>query len=381
MTKHILKHILTYMLKYFFVYLEEFKMEFSYVFPAVKGIQAKKEYFITMIPLKYLVKILPEPGEYLPPEYRAQRRINEQRIPGIKSYITENRESYIFSSLTASIDGEFHFENKGMDNIGYLHISMDAKVLINDGQHRRAAIAQALIEDETLGDETISVVLYEDRGLKQSQQMFSDLNMNAQKSSNSINTCYETRNALAVITKNIVSGITFLSKYTDLEKDNLGKNSSKLFTLYTIYRVNKKILCKEDVDEQDEIFLKEFWYTIVNSIPEWSELERKEITKKDLREEYVTTLGVTLLSFSRIGNWLYNNDRSKLNYYIKQFANIDWQRSNTLWLERMIRPNGKIINNENAIYLIGNAIKKEINMPLTKEELKREHAFEVISNG
>lgn len=356
-------------------------MDFSYVFPAVKGVQAKKDYYITMIPLKYLVKILPEPGEYLPPEYRAQRRINEQRIPGMKNYILDNRESYIFSSLTASIDGEFHFEKTSVDNIGNLHISMDAKVLINDGQHRRAAIAQALIEDETLGDETISVVLYEDRGLKQSQQMFSDLNMNAQKSSNSINTCYETRDALAVTTKNIVSEIPFLSKYTDLEKDNLGKNSSKLFTLYTIYRVNKKILCKDNINEEDEEFLKLFWETIVDNIPEWIELERKEITKKDLREDYVTTLGVTLLSFSRIGNWLYNNSKNEIEKYISSFKKIDWQRSNSLWFERMIRSNGKIINNENAIYLIGNAIKNEIDMPLTKEETKREMAFKEISNG
>lgn len=352
-------------------------MDFAYIFPAVKGVQAGKDYYITMIPLKYLVKILPEPGEYLPPEFRAQRRINEQRIPGMKNYIIDNRDSYIFSSLTASIDGTFHFEEKGIENVGILHISMDAKILINDGQHRRAAIAQALLEDDTLGDETISVVFYEDRGLKQSQQMFSDLNMNAQKSSNSINTCFETRDLLAVATKNIVSEITFLSKYTDFEKDNLGKNSSKLFTLYIIYRVNKKILGKTDITEVDEQFLKKFWNALVDSIPEWVELERKEITKKDLREEYVTTLGVTLLAFSRIGSWLYNNAQDDVASYVGKFKDIDWQRSNVLWNERMIRPNGKIINNETAIYLIGNAIKSEIGMPLTKEEEKREKMFEV----
>lgn len=354
-------------------------MDFAYIFPAVRGVQAKKDYYITMIPLKYLVKILPEPGEYLPPEFRAQRRINEQRIPGMKSYVIDNRDSYIFSSLTASIDGEFHFEEKGIDNVGCLHISMDAKILINDGQHRRAAIAQALLEDDSLEDETISVVFYEDRGLKLSQQMFSDLNMNAQKSSNSINTCFETRDALAVSTKKIVSEIPFLSKYTDFEKDNLGKNSSKLFTLYVIYRVNKKILGKTDISNSDEVFLNRFWQTVVDSIPEWTDLERKEITKKDLREEYVTTLGVTLLSFSRIGSWLYNNEQNDVEKYISKFSAIDWQRSNPLWKERMIRANGKIINNETAICLIGNAIKSEIGMPLTKEEEKKEKAFEVMT--
>lgn len=369
----ILKYVLTYILKYIFVLGGN--MDFSYTFPAVKGVQAKKDYYITMIPLRYLAKILPEPGEYLPPEMRSQRRINEQRIPGMKNYIIDNRDTYIFSSLTASIDGEFHFEEQGIENVGNLKISMDAKILINDGQHRRAAISQALLEDDTLGDETISVVFFEDRGLKQSQQMFSDLNMNAQKSSNSINTCFETRDALAVITKEIVANNEFLCKYTDLEKDNLGKNSSKLFTLYNIYRVNKKIVGKDIINDKTESFLQEFWTCVVNSIPEWSELERKEITKKDLREEYVTTLGVTLLSFSRIGLWLFKNEKYSVREYIEKFKLIDWRRSNKIWVNRMIRPNGKIINNENAICLIGNAIKKEIEMPLTREEEKREINF------
>ena len=127
--------------------------------------------------------------------------------------------------------------------------------------------------------------------------------------------------------------------------------------------------------------MKCFWKAVVVNIPEWIDLERKEITKKDLREYYVTTLGVTLLSFSRIGSWLYNNNQSEIEKYIKRFQKIDWQRSNPLWSERMIRSNGKIINNENAVYLIGNAIKKEINMPLTREEEKREKIFEVTNNG
>lgn len=350
-------------------------MDFSYNFPAVKGIQANHEYFITMIPLKYLVKLLPEPTEYVPPEFRAQRRLNETRIPEIKSYMLENRDSYVFSSLTASIDGNYSFiKSKELENIGMLKISMDSKVLINDGQHRRAAIAQALLEDESLGDETISVVLFEDRGLEKSQQMFTDLNMNAQKSSNSINTCYETRNPLAVITKEIVGQIPFLNKYTDLEKDNLGKNSSKLFTLYTIFRVNKKIIGGTELTKGDDKFLKEFWVLVTDNIPEWKELEDRTITKTALREEYVTTLGVMLLSFGRIGLWLYQNKNQKMSKYLNKLSSIDWSRTNPNWLGRIIREDGKIMNNENAVILAGNYIKECLGMPLSKDEEKREES-------
>lgn len=352
-------------------------MEYWYTFPAVKGIQANKEYYIAMVPLRYLIKILPEPTEYVPPEYRAQRKLNETRIPEMKDYILENRDNYVFSSLTASIDGEYKFQQEGTSgSLGMLHVSMEAKILINDGQHRRAAIAQALMEDDSLLNETISVVFFEDMGLEKSQQMFTDLNMNAQKSSNSINTCYETRNPLAVATKQLVAEIPFLSKYTDLEKDNLGKNSSKLFTLYTIYRVNRNILRDDDIKEGDKEFLTKFWRLIVESIPEWMELEKHSITKKDLRECYVTTLGVMLLSFGRIGIWFYDNPDVDMEEYMSKLQEINWSRSNDMWQRRMIREDGKVMNNENSICLVGNVIKKILGIPLTKEEHKRECLFE-----
>ena len=58
----------------------------------------------------------------------------------------------MFSALAASIDGEVEFNEIGK-NIGILEVSMDSKLLINDGQHRKAAIIEALKEDITLNDE------------------------------------------------------------------------------------------------------------------------------------------------------------------------------------------------------------------------------------
>ena len=84
-------------------------MNFAYKFPAVRGIQAGKEYYISMVPLKLLSRLFPSEEEIVLPEYRAQRRINETRIPEIKKYILDNRDTYVFSALSASIDGEFKF--------------------------------------------------------------------------------------------------------------------------------------------------------------------------------------------------------------------------------------------------------------------------------
>ena len=81
-------------------------MDYVYKFPVVRGIQAGKEYYIAMVPLKMLSKLFPMDDEYVIPEYRAQRRLNEARIPVISKYILNNRDSYVFSALAASIDGK-----------------------------------------------------------------------------------------------------------------------------------------------------------------------------------------------------------------------------------------------------------------------------------
>ena len=86
---------------------------------------------------------------------------------------------------------------------------MDAKFLINDGQHRKSAILDALQEDPSFGDETISIVFFADKGLAQSQQIFTDLNKNAVKTSNSISELYDSRDGMAVITREVIGKIPF----------------------------------------------------------------------------------------------------------------------------------------------------------------------------
>ena len=76
-------------------------MNFSYKFPAVKGIQAGREYYVSMVPLKILPKLFITDTDVVSPEFRAQRRLNETRIPAIKNYILDNRSSYVFSALSA----------------------------------------------------------------------------------------------------------------------------------------------------------------------------------------------------------------------------------------------------------------------------------------
>ena len=100
-------------------------MTFFYKFPAVRGLQAGKEYYVAMVPLKLLPKLFITDTDEVSPEFRAQRRLNESRIPTIKKYITDNRNNYVFSALSASIDGNFvfdAFEGENDTNIKFMII-------------------------------------------------------------------------------------------------------------------------------------------------------------------------------------------------------------------------------------------------------------------
>jgi len=347
----------------------------KYQFPAVRGYQAKKEYYICMVPLGLLNKIFViDTSEDVPPEHRAQRKLNEQRIPEIRDYILNNRDSYVFSALAASIDGNMEFiPSRGNSNIGMLEIDMDASFLINDGQHRKAAISAALEEDESLKEETISVVMYHDQGLQRSQQMFTDLNKHAVTTSKSLNTLYESKDTVALITKNIVSSIDFLRKYTDKEKDNLSKFSSNIFTLNTFYTANKRITKMFEDSSKAEKAIFTFWENVVRNMREWNEMDSGELSKKSLREDYIVTQGLIILSLGRLCEFYCANPNIDMKASLCGLKKIDWLRNNeTCWMHRAIKPNGKINRNEQGIFLTYVQIKRLLGLPISDEEMKKE---------
>lgn len=371
---NICKYLLTYIA---FLFYKEFIMQnFVYRFPVVKGIQAGRSYYIAMIPLKMLSRLFPDDTEFVPPEFRAQRRLNETRIPVISRYITDNPNSYVFSALAASIDGEFQFlPNEKMSNTGILEVSMDARFQINDGQHRKAAILSALNENPDLGDETISIVFYQDKGLERSQQIFADLNKHAVKTSNSIAELYDSRDSLALLTKDVVEHVAFFNKFTDKEKDSLGKYSSKLFTFNTIYEANKRLVRSRHMDEELTDSVIQYWKTVVSFMRPWNDLESRQLSKIDLRENYVAIQGVVIKALGMVGYWILNHPEADCKSIISRLEDVDWSRSAKDWHGRIINQNGKIITSSRAIDLACNVIKQKLKIPLTSEEKTKEANF------
>lgn len=84
---------------------------------------------------------------------------------------------------------------------------MTSRFLINDGQHTRVAIAEAIKMNPALKNEHISVVFYRGEGLLRFQQIFSDLNRYAIKPTKSINILFNFQEESSIIAKRIIEEV------------------------------------------------------------------------------------------------------------------------------------------------------------------------------
>jgi DNA sulfur modification protein DndB len=356
-----------------------FDRTFAFSFPAIRGIQAGREYYVAMCPMKVIPKIFQFNETGLPPEIRAQRTLNDSRVPEIARYMLQNPDSYVFSALTASIDADTHFDpldSEHSDN-GILFVSMNGDFLINDGQHRRAAIEQALREDPDLGDETIAVVFFVDRGIQHAQQMFTDLNKHAVQPSPSLNVLYDHRDPKARVIREVVLSSSFYKDLVEMERSNLVARSRKLFTLSALHSATAALLAdlgKSSVDENIRI-AREFWSAIAVQFKEWNLVHDGIVAASEVRQNYLHTHGVMLHAIGKSGNSLLRERAEAWKEELPKLKSIDWSRSNALWEGRAIVM-GRVKKSRENIVLTCNPIKQALGLALTSEEQALEDTFQ-----
>ena len=360
---------------------------FEYVFPSIRGIQAGREYYVSMCPLRLIPRIFLFDEEELKPELRAQRTLNKQRVPEMARYLLSNRKGYTFSALTASIDGKVSFEPLGEDdderNIGRLRVPMQARFVINDGQHRRAAIQAALEENPDLGDETISVVFFLDVGLKRCQQMFADLNRFAVRPTPSLGLLYDHRDEGAMLAKGVMAQVPVFNGLTETERSTISNRSIKLFTLSGIHNATLALLIGLDVDTVDEKLelAIQFWTEVSKYIEDWQLAQDRKVSAADLRRDYVHAHTLALAGLARAGNTLLSLHGRGWKGKLKRLSTLDWSRSNSEQWEGRAMNAGRLSKRNVNVTLTGNLIKSHLGLALTAEEQQLEDEFKRGTNG
>lgn len=347
---------------------------YEYVFPAIRGVQAGRIFFVTMCPLKLIAKLFVFDDEELAPELRAQRTLNKGRLPEMVRYLVDNPGGYTFSALTASVDGKVRFTPSGANGqrslIGTLHVPMTATFVINDGQHRHAAVREAIRQAPQLGEEMIAVVFYLDVGLERCQQMFADLNRHAVRPSKSIGVLYDHRDTSATLSRRLVLECEVFRGFVELESSSLPKASRRLFTLSAVHGATRTLLEGVPVDEDGGRDLAAAWWTAVDAqLPEWADVRQRRLRSPDVRADFIHTHGITLAALGRIGNTLLrdNPDPAAWQPVVARLAGLDWTRANPLWEGRALI-GGRVVKGQNNVLLTTAAIRSHLGLPLPPDE-------------
>jgi len=352
---------------------------YEYVFPAIRGVQAGREYYVTMCPLRLIPRLFVFDEEELVPELRAQRTLNKARVPEIARYIVDNATSYVFSALTASVDAEIHFdaEGEGDTRVGTLTIPMEARFVINDGQHRRAAIQQALTENPELGDETIAIVLFLDVGLERCQQMFADLNRYAIRPAKSLGVLYDHRDEMSAITRLVVFRSPFFRDLTETESSNLSARSRKLFTLSALHTATKSLLdgIDEPSIERRVDLAATYWEAVAKQFPEWSQVRDRTVSAGEIRRDFISSHGIVLHALGKAGNAMVreSSDPARWERRLRKLQSLDWHRVSPEW-EGRATLGGRVSKGSANVLLTTAAVRRALGMSLPPEEERLDEA-------
>jgi DNA sulfur modification protein DndB len=252
---------------------------------------------------------------------------------------------------------------------------MSGQFIINDGQHRRAAIEAALRTNPKLGEESIAVVFFSDIGLARSQQMFADLNRYAIRPSTSISVLYDHRDRGAELARRLVADTLPFRDFVEMERSTLSLRSRRLFTFSAIYQATNALLIDAGDDfDANLATAKTFWTEIAAQLPEWDQVRRGRMAASDVRQDLIHSHGVVLHAFGRVGGALLRAVPDDWCVRIRRIGEIDWSRSNADWSGRAV-VHGKLSKATQNVILTANHIKSRLELELSPEEQRIEDAY------
>ena len=320
-----------------------------------------RQYYSLLVPLSEIPHLFKfDDWEQCTPELRAQRVLNKARVPDITRYMLENGDGYLFSSITASYSCPVKFVSSAENaEVGTLEMELEnVEFIINDGQHRCAAIAAALKENPALGKEKISVLLFETESLERLQQMFSDLNRFVPQTSKSLGMLYDRRDNLSALTMELAEQVDVFRDTVEKEKVTIPRRSPKLFTISALYEANEELLGKKIAEQGSPVYAEilkravEYWTELSKIIDDWQKVKSGELSASELRQEKINTHAVVLRALGGVGRILLEKYPYDWQRKLKLLERIDWRKSvgnsaNPLW-DAVCITAGSVVSNRQA---------------------------------
>lgn len=358
-------------------------------FPAVRGIQAGKEFFAAQVPFIQLEKMFVFDDEVLPPELRMQRELSQRRAVAISDYIVGNPSDYVLPALTCSVSARMWFDalpgNHGQ-RLGLLNIPLDAVMLINDGQHRRAGIEKAIRRRPELRGEMVTVTFFFDEGLKRSQQIFSDINCKMVKPSTAISALFDHRDLLNIWMKEVMNGVPGLANRIEKETGSVGAKSSRLWSVISLKKFltaisgindsNAEFYLGDEQRKASVAFFTRFFEAAAQHIPKWAQMMNGSIPAAEVREDMLIGHAVFLEALGVACRALLLNDQGQPDWAncdltpLSGLANIVPQKTSSQWKFRAVNVNGTMNKTAFGVVSTASVLRGMMGITLSPEMLK-----------
>lgn len=336
-----------------------------------------RTYFSTLMKLNAVPKMFSfrDWAEFTP-EDREQRILNKKRVPDIAKYILDNEDGYLFASITASYKCPVTFKSIDGNGLGMLEMEFeDANFVINDGQHRCAAVTHAIAQNPALGDETISVLLFPYESRERVQQMFSDLNRFVVKTSKSLDILYDKRDVLSQVTVELSESAPLFKGMVDKDAVSLPVRSSKLFSLSALHDANHELLKAQldaDEDASADYLVKlatEYWTAVAKAIPDWGRVKNGDLKALELRQDSISSHAVVLRALGSVGADLMRENPSNWKSHLLDLTTVNWSKKNKDWEGICIIANS-VVSNRQARAATKAYLKRHLGLDLTEAEVR-----------
>lgn len=344
-----------------------------YSFVAIRGRQGQSDYFLIQCSMWLVPRFFLFDEVEVPAAIRVGRKVNASDVAEVTCYLTKHRSDYVLPPLVASADCDVSYEplRAELPDIGTLSIPITAHMILQDGQHRRAAIQNILVAYPDLGNDTIPVMLFPDPQLTRSQRLYLDLNPERTQRTLSQRVLHDQGSSLASLVRQMVDVVPIFKGLVELERSTISNRSTALFTLGAIFQATQALLgmqARDSVAPTQAELAQRFWTELGQIIPEWQQAIQRKVSSAQLRQQYVHVHSVSLLAIGMAGHALILAQPDDWQERLRVLGDLDWSRSNAeLWEGRaMLRR--RMSKTRESIQLTANAIKKALGLPLTDYE-------------
>ena len=334
------------------------------------------------------------------PTNKRNRPLMPDHVKVISEYL-QNEPNYILPPVTLNIGTElrcFTTRTETPARSAVVLLPPGLQFYVTDGQHRIAAIRDALEKRQNLQKDAISVNLVIEQDIDQIHQDFADC-AQTKPIPSSLLAAFNSRNPLSPLLKRVNEEVPFFRGRIDKTSQSIGKTSIQLFTLNQLRFCVAELLLGNSIQTADQLgksvaerlnlengkayeeAVIDFYKIFAQYNQYWKGVSEQSGRPGDVkvdipehRENFVDMTATGLQVISRVGYHILKVSSESRETYIQKLAELDYRRIAPMWQGNIIEDE-KLRTNNPAVKKATAVVKQAIGLEVPSEDAASDQAF------